>query len=144
MSESRSVVWVDANGKNTITRIRTGTGAGPLQSAILAASNADFVTFWESAETTNGAPTPTAATYQPAQPYAQLSYLCADNTIATVLIPAPRLSIFLADQETVNPASPSIVALNGAAIAVGGLVGASGSPAVSFLGGKILPYRGAA
>lgn len=141
---SMSVIWVDANGKNSITRLRTGTGAAAVLSAILGASNADFTTHWESPETTNPAPAPVAATYQPLQPMAQLLYLCADNTVASVLVPAPRLSVFLADQETINPAAPAVAAITAAAVAAGGLVSASGSPATTLLGGKILPYRGAA
>lgn len=143
MPDSRSTIWVDANGKSTITRLRTGTGAGALMAAVKAASNADFTRWWESTETANGAPSPTAATYQPLLPFAQLQYVCADGTLATVLLPAPVLGNFLADQETINPAAAAIVAITAAATAAGGLVSASGSAATAFVAGKLLPYKGA-
>lgn len=143
MAESRSVVWVDANGKNSITRIRTGTGATALLAAVLAASNGDYQSWWESAETLNGAPAPVAATYQPLQPMAQLLYLCTDLSVATLNVPAPILGLFLADKETVDPASAAAVAITTAALAAGGLVSATASAATALLGGKLLPYRGA-
>lgn len=143
MAESRSVLWVDANGKQSITRIRTGTGAGGIMAALLAASNGDYALYWESAETVNSAPAPTAAQYQPLQPAAQLLFVSADATVATLLLLAPKVGVCLADQETINPGNASIVAIIGAATAAGGLVSASGSPATAFVGGKLLPYRGA-
>jgi len=143
VTDSRSVIWVDANGKQTITRIRTGTGAAGIQAAILGASNADYSAWWESAETTNGSPAPVAAAYQGNQPMAQLLYLCADLTIATLLLPAPAVGNFLADQETINPTAAPIAAITAAATAAGGLVSTTGSPATTLLGGKLLPYRGA-
>lgn len=143
MATSRSTLWVDASGKRTITRIRTGTGATALQAAMLTATNADFSQWWESAETTNAAPAPVAAVYQGVQPQAQLQFIALDNTLATLLLPAPKTSIFLADKETVDPASAPILAIIAAAIATGGLVSASGSPVSGLIGGKLLPYRGA-
>jgi hypothetical protein len=143
MPDSRSIIWVDANGKQTITRIRTGGGAGGIQAAILGASNADFNLWWESTETANGAPAPVAAVYQGVQPMAQLLYVCADNTIASLLLPAPQAAVFLADKETIDPANAAIAAITAAAIAAGGLISSSGSSATALAGGKLLPYRGA-
>lgn len=144
MTDSRSVIWLDANGKATITRIRTGTGAGGIMTAVLAAVNADYQMWWESAETANGAPAPAVGQYQGNQPMAQLSFLCADATIATLLLPAPKVSIFMADQETIDPTNALVLAIVAAVTAAGGLVSTTGSPATGLVGGKILPYRGAA
>jgi len=142
MAESRSVIWVDANGKNVITRIRTSSDATAIQAAILATSNCDYQVWWEGGENVNGSPAPVAAQYLPLQPFAELQFQCADLTIATLLLPSPKLSIFYADQATVDPSK--IAALIGACTAAGGLVSQSQSPALTYLSGKLLPYRGAA
>lgn len=144
MPSSLSNIWVDANGKRTITRIRTGNGGALILASLLAASNADTDAWWQSAEVQNALPVPVAAPYQPAQPYAQLQFICADFTLATLLLPAPQLAIFLADAETVNPANALVTAIVAAAVAAGGLVSGSGSPATGFVAGKLIPYRGAA
>jgi len=137
ITTSRSVVWVDANGNKTISRISSNTGATVIQGNILNCSEADFLEYWESAVTANATPIPPGGSYRGVLTRAALLFLCADNTQATVLIPCPSLSIFLADQETVDAANVFVAALITACI--GNLESATGSLAVSYLGGYLLP-----
>lgn len=51
------------------------------------------------------------AQFQNAEDKALLTWLCADNTLHRMSIPAPKVAIFLADQETVNLANALIVTL---------------------------------
>lgn len=127
----RSVIYGDHAGGVTITAIRTSTGATGIMGAVIAKSHADFLNFWESAESINVAPATSTGQYPSITQQATLSFLCADGTIARLIIPAPDISIFLADQQTVD--STQIAALTAACI--GNLESPSQSLAVSFLGG---------
>lgn len=133
MSESRSIVWVDAGSGATITRIRTNTGAGGIQTQMLAVSNADYNDYWEGTDTINGSPAPSTGQYQAVTQQATLSFLCADNTIATLRLIAPKISIFLSDGITVD--STTIAALIAACI--GTLQSTSGSLATAYLAGSL-------
>jgi hypothetical protein len=133
-----SVIYIDVNGRKTIHRIRTSTNALLILPQILAQSNADRDVFWEAAENSNATPAPVAATYQPANTAALLTFICADNTLARVRVPAPKLTLFLADQQTVDPASAAAIV----ATCIGVLVSSSGSLATAFAGGVLEPISG--
>lgn len=137
MAQARSVIYVDAGGNGTVHLIRTSVGAGTILNVLLGHSNADFQEFWEGTSNLNSSPSPTNAQYPSGNQIAQMQYLCADNTIALLRIPAPKLGIFLGDQVTVDPATVADLT----AVCVGNLLSASSSPAVSFLGGRITPVR---
>jgi len=126
---------VDANGNRTITRINTVAGAGAIQTAILACMTGDFDQWWESAVTANGAPAPAGGQYQGVQQRAALSFICGDATIAVLIVPCPAVSIFLADQQTVDPANLQVIAL--VAACIGSLTSSTGSAAVAFIGGVL-------
>lgn len=129
--ERMSIIWVDAGGRSTITAIRTSTGASGILSAILADSNGDFLNKWEGTETVNATPTALDLQYPSIMQQAILSFLASDGTIARVSIPAPNISIFLADGQTVDP-----TAIGGIITAcVGTLAAPSQALATSFIGG---------
>lgn len=127
----RSVIFTDHSGGVTIFAIRTSSGATGIQLALIAKSHGDYLNFWESTETVNVAPATSSGQYPSVTQQATLSYLCADGTVARLVIPAPDLSIFLADGQTVD--ATQIAALTAACI--GNLAAPSQSLAVSFLGG---------
>lgn len=139
LTQARSILFTDAGGAQGIQLVRSSAGAAAIQTALLAASNGDYLQWWEGAVTSNGAPAPAAAQYLPLRPAADLYYLCADNTQVALRIPSPKAALFLADQETVNPMNGLVVALNAAAI--GALTNAAGSPAVSFTAGRLEALR---
>lgn len=131
--QSRSIVWIGPGTGATITRVRTATGAATIQADMLAKSNADFNNWWEGDLHINGAPAPVNAEYPGLNTQALLNFLCADNTIAVLKIPAPKIGIMLADGVTVD--STTIAALIAACI--GNLESSTGSLASSFLGGHV-------
>lgn len=134
---TRSVLWVDAQGYVTLTRINTDAGLDATAfAALLACSRADWQQCWESAMDTH-TPAPAGGTYSSVGDRAALQFVCADATTVTLLIPAPSLSIFLADGETVDITSAPVVALSSAVI--GQLVNAGGSLATDVVGGQRLP-----
>lgn len=137
MASSRSTIWLDANGFQTIHLVRTTAGATAITAALAAASNAARIRYWESPETTYIGPTPTAAPYLPGRLVAELAYQCADMSEAALRLPAPQVGIFLADGSTVDPANALVIAINAAAI--GALVSSTGSPAVTFVSGRLQP-----
>jgi hypothetical protein len=124
---------VDGAARATITRIRTNSGAGGIQTQLLAVSNADYNDYWEGTDTINGSPSPTVAQYQSVTQRANLSFLCADGTIALLDIIAPQIGIFLSDGITVD--ATMITALITAA--VGTLESTSGSLATAYLAGTL-------
>lgn len=128
---NRSVIWVDGAGGSTITLIRADTDASSIETELLAVANSDWFNEWEGALNINTSPLPTIAAYQSVAQRATLSFQCADTTIATVQIVAPKGSIFLADGVTVDPSM--ITSLITAC--VGTLLSSTLSPAVTYVGG---------
>lgn len=98
---------------------------------MLAVSNADFNDYWEGNLVINTTPTVVNATYQAVTAKALLNFMCADGTSAQIAIPAPKLSIFLADGVTVDATTiPTLIA-----DCIGNLQSPTGSLATAFLGG---------
>jgi len=134
---NRSVLWIDAGGLSTITLLLANPTAASIQGAIKDKSNADYLEYWEGPLTINSSPAPTSAAYVSVTQSAVLSFLCADNTIAKIAIPAPQLGIFLSDGQTVDASQVTVLV----ASCIATLVSNSGSPAVSFLGGVLTGRR---
>lgn len=133
MSLRRSISWIDTNGFTRQTQPRGSATLASLQSSLLAASNADVLTEYEGTENINGAPAPTAATYQNVTDTANLLFQTAGGNIVTVVLPAPQAGIFLADGTTVDPANALVTAIVAAALAV--VVDITGAAVVAYLGG---------
>jgi len=131
MAINRSIVWVDSGGNNTITLLRTSTGAGTIEGDILALSDADWFNQWEGTLFVNGSPAPTFAQYPSVTQQATLQFMCADGTVARVDIPAPQIGIFLSDGVTVDPSMITTLITD----CIGNLLSSSLSPAVSYLVG---------
>jgi len=129
--QSRSVLWVDAGGGATMIRQRTATGMSTIQADIIAVSHADYNEYWEGDLVVNSTPSPTSGEYQSVTQIAILSFLCVDGTIATLRLPAPQLSIFLADNITVD----ATVIATLIADCIGNLQSATGSLAAAYLSG---------
>ncbi len=137
MADARSTIWLDANGGTQITLIYSAAGAAAILPLMLAISHADYTRYWESAQSLNLAPAPTTGQYQTCSPDAVLTFQCADGSIARLVLPAPQIGIFLADQETVDPANAGVIAL--VAACIGSLASSTGSPAATYLGGTLAP-----
>lgn len=107
MSETRSTIWFDLQGRTrqTITRgIDSLIGGATLQSVqddVGALSNADWTRYWQGTET-NQTPGPPGGTYIAVGDYAELVFAAGDGSQLYLTIPAPLASLFLADGETVD------------------------------------------
>lgn len=135
MTVSTSTVWIDVTGNLGITRIDTTSGIGPILSAIIGASTGDWYQCWEGPLSVN-TPVPPGGQYASVVTRASLLFACADGTQVTLLIPSPDASIFMADGKTVDPTATAVSTLITAC--VGLLVGASGSPVSSYVGGYLM------
>lgn len=124
---------MDFGGKTSITLLLANPTASSIIAAIAAISNSAETEHWEGPLVIASSPSPTFATYPSIAQQAVLSFRCADNTIARVAVPAPALSIFLADGITVD--ASTITTLITACISQ--LVSNTGSAAVSFIGGSL-------
>lgn len=133
MAMNRSVIWLQAGPQSTITLIRTDTGGSAIETAILAHSNSDWFNEWEGTLNINGAPAPVNAPYPGVAQQARLVFKCADNSQAELVIPAPKVNIFLPDGVTVDVTTiPDITAA-----CIGHLLSGSLSPATTYLSGLL-------
>lgn len=130
---SRRIGWIDANGEVRTTQLIGISSMSTVQLALLLLSNADEATESEAQIFVNSSPAPIAAIYQSVTDYAELWYSTSINTIIAVTVPAPRLSIFLADGQTVDPANSNVVAASGQIIGV--VSDLAGNVATAFVGG---------
>jgi len=131
--KTMSVVWIGAGSGLTINRIRTATGASTILTDLLAISQADQLNTWEGDLTVNATPAPPGGTYPGLNTIANLVFLCADGTTAQIRLPAPSLSIMLADGVTVDATMIATLIAD----CVGNLESPTGSLAVSFLSGRV-------
>ncbi|SRR6516162_2548711 len=131
--KTMSIVWIGAGTGLTINRIRTATGAGTILADLLAISQADQLNTWEGDLTINGSPAPGGGQYPGLNQIANLVFLCADNTTAQIRLPAPSISIMLADGVTVDSSTITTLITD----CVGNLQSPTGSLAVSFLSGRL-------
>jgi len=128
---TRSTIWVDFNGRTRQTILRGQFPLDGVELALISVSNADKQRSWEGLTVVNGSPAPTAATYQNVADYAQLVYQDAGGELVYVTLPSPQESIFLADQETVDPAA---IAAPSAAI-IGTVITSAGGVVTAYVGG---------
>jgi hypothetical protein len=111
----RTTVWVDAQGKTTAHLLTTAAGAGAVESEIDAVSNAGVLETWEGVFTVNATPGAIVAPYDSVRDRAVLVFQTASGATARIVVPAPDGAIFMADGETVDPAT--ITALIAAVLA---------------------------
>ena len=141
MSFKESNIWQDAAGRTrqTIVTADTNTSASLIDGALEGISNASIVQSWGSAPTVI-APSSTAATFLAVDEWVPLTYQASDGSQAVLTLVAPQLSIFLADQVTVDPTA--IAVLN--TFVIGHLLTGTGLAVATYQGGvrrkKLLDY----
>jgi hypothetical protein len=129
------LVWVDVNGFTRLTLINTTTGAATIMTDLVAVSNADWLNLNETGFTVNGAPSPTAATFQRVSDSAMLLFQTGAGQQIKLQLPAPQLGIFQADTVTVNSAAITTLIAD----CIGVLATPTGTPAVAFVAGLRQP-----
>lgn len=130
MSLKRSIIWLDAGGRTTLTIPCTSAGASAIMSALQAKSNADVQEWWEGFDNVLF-PSPAGALYPDVTDTARLTFTDSSGSLANLSLVAPVASIFMPDGVTVNPAA--IAAIISAA--VGNLCSGAGGTVVSFVSG---------
>lgn len=129
------VNWTDAVGGTRLTWYSFSTGATlpPFGTAVDNCSNA--VPSQTVAGTVQvSSATPSTNPFLNVADSAVLSFVTALGTIVGVVIPAFKEALYLADNQTVDPAQPLVIAVIAAAIALP-VVDGSGNAAIAYIGG---------
>jgi hypothetical protein len=129
------VVWVDVNGFTRLTLINTLTGAAVILADMVHVSLADWLNVNEAGFTINPSPVVSAGTYQRVADCASLMFTAVSGDKIVLQLPAPQSAVFLADQQTVDPAFVATLVAD----CIGVLTTSSGSPATAFVGGYRRP-----
>jgi len=129
----RQITWVDADGLTRRTQIIGNASTFAVQAALLNMSQADELSDVEGNLTVNPTPTPIGGQYRSVTDFAAIWYSDASGNIVQVTLPAPDASIFLADQETVDPSNSLVAALN--TVVLGVVLTASGGVVTNYVGG---------
>lgn len=130
------VVWIDANGQQSVRSITTNTGAAALLVQLVAQSNAVPKSTAEGDLVVPGG-IPATTPYLSASQVAYLTFTDGANHNTTLALPSPSTSIFQADGTTVNAlAIAGIIAA-----ATGVLLTGAGTPITTFVSGQLGPGR---
>lgn len=124
--------YADVQGAvRTAQLLGVGMALNTITGQIIAVSNADYVTTSTGVLAVNPAFNPLGLQYISVQDAATLVFATAAGTTVSITIPAPQTSIFMADQETVDPSSVAGVV----AACIGLLCDSAGNVVASFLAG---------
>ncbi len=102
----RGIVWIDAQGRSRLTTPQANAALTTIQADILAVSNAKVAYYWEGARTNVGG-SPASAQYVSVTDAAVLVFNDAACNEVRLTVPAPLASIFMADEQTVDPTAVS-------------------------------------
>jgi len=129
--QEQTTVWVDVNGRTRATYVCTGLGSADIQADLKALSCADIQRSWEGDVVENASPTPTTGAYQNVADYAVLVFTTAGGDLVYLTLLAPLDTIFMADQETVDPTAIAVLIAD----CIGNLQTTSGDDVTGYVGG---------
>lgn len=127
----QSVVWIDVAGRTRVTQFVINATPACIRTSLLAKSNADVVDWFEGDDHFNTSPAPLNLTYPRVTDFASLLFADGSGNQASLTLPAPDSSIFLADQVSVDPSA--IADIISAATTF--LVNSAGNTVTTYLGG---------
>jgi hypothetical protein len=133
---TRRITWTDVSGNVRTTSLLGVSTMSVIELALLTSSNGDYLSDSEAEVFANASPSPAAAQYQSVTDTAQLWLVTTAGTLVQVTIPAPKLSIFMADQETVNPASVAGIVSQ----CVGVICDLAGNLVTGYAAGRRAPF----
>jgi len=139
MTKRATLVWGDVSGSASLNTIITNTGIGAIETALQAHSNGAILTCSEGVLDVYST-TPVNASYPLIETSALLVFADALGSVGTLTLPAPQSSIFMADNETVDPSTISDIIT----AAIGTLLAGSGNPVTVYIKGylrKGRPYQ---
>lgn len=137
MAKKAGLIWIDAQGQRVLHVITTGSGVGPIETALANHSNAGVLECWEGLDE-NMSPTPSTSPLPTVRSTVQLNFRnMASGSRATLFLPAPQTNIFLTDGTTVDPSLISDII----SAAEGNLLAGDGSLVDDFTGGQLIPTR---
>lgn len=127
--------WADAYGNTRLTwySYRTGADLPPFSTALSACCNPVVVNAVAGELQTFGS-VPSTNPYALVQDSAVLQFGTGVGSLVGVIAPGFREALYLADNQTVDPAQPLVAALIAAVIALP-LVDGAGNPATTYIGG---------
>ena len=133
MSSKRAgIIWVDAQGEQSLNVITTASGVGAIETALQAKSNAGIVECWEGPLETFTT-TPTVATYPSNRTVAILLFQDSLGSSGRLYIPSPVTSIFDSSGNIVDPTQVSSII----SAAIGNLRAGNGNAVTMFVGGYL-------
>jgi hypothetical protein len=124
--------WVDAYGATRMTTFNYSASPLTIANDLINASNGGISQFFNGA-VTNLAPFPVTVPYQGVQDSALLLFQDSGGSLTKIYLPAPAITIFLADNVTVDPANADVIAIVASVLTYG--LSSQGLALVSFLGG---------
>jgi hypothetical protein len=129
-NQKRSTVWADAAGHTRRTDLYGSASLAGVVAALAALSNAAELAHWEG-DLVASVAAPSGGVYASSRDIARLLFTSAAGTVVQIALPAPHAAIFMADGETVDPAS--IAGLIAAVKAT--VLTTSGDPLTAYAGG---------
>lgn len=102
-AQRETAQWIDSAGNTRRHDYTTSGGAAAVIAALIAKSNANIAEKWEGPLVITAGPATTAAPLQSVGDVAELLFSTASGAAVKVMLPAPSVGIFMADQETVDP-----------------------------------------
>src|SRR5215469_10212034 len=131
MSSKRAgLIWVDAQGEQSLNVITTASGVGAIETALQGKSNADIIECWEGPLEQFSAST-VAATYPSNRTVAVLLFQDNIGSGARLYIPSPISSIFDSSGNVVDPSQVTSIT----SAAIGNLRSGAGNAVTMFKGG---------
>lgn len=129
------VQWADSAGNGRLTWYTYSTGGVllPFSAALQTCVNPAPVSVVAATVQVPGG-VPSTNPYLSVNDAAVLQFATSVGSIVGLIAPGFREALYLADNQTVDPAQPDVIALVAAVIALP-LVDSAGNPAISFIGG---------
>lgn len=129
------VVWVDANGNTRLTwyTFQTGGSLAPFSTALDTCVNPTPSQVVAATIQVSLAP-PGTSPYVAVTDSAVLTFITAVGSQVGIVCPGFKEALYLADNQTVDPAQPDVIALVAATLALP-VVDSAGNPVIAYIGG---------
>lgn len=130
-NQRQAVVWVDAGGRTRQTVFVVNGSGSDLRAKLLGHSNADVQDWFEGTDNFNSSPSPVLMPFPDVIDSAKLVFADGSGNEASLTLPAPISSIFLADETTVDASAIADVITSATTY----LVNSAGNTVTTFVGG---------